>query len=199
MEVALAAGRHDIAAAIVMKRELTQAAIHRLERDNVRQKGDLLADAYLKLREEILPSVERRVSRIPMGHVRRIAGPILKQVVRDAYMLRSIKRALVPRLQREARNAGEAPWDEGAQQKLDELKQRLAGDDSELSWDIERALASFLARPRASELDRELVAQFRRQPDSSAREIAKRIGKPIRTVQYHYRKLVDYVRKQLNA
>lgn len=198
VEVALAAGRHDIAAATVMKRGLTQAAVHQLEYDSGRQQGELLTDAYLDLREEILPSIERRLSRIPMWDVRRIARPILQQAVRDAYLLKSIRRALVRRLEREARNAEEAPWDEEAEQKLDQLKQRLAGGGPELDWDIERATGSFLERPRASKLDRKLVAEFRRGPDSSAREIALRIGEPVRTVQDHWTKLVKHVREQLN-
>jgi DNA-binding CsgD family transcriptional regulator len=199
VEVALAAERHDIAAAVVMERKLTQDVIHQLERDNSRPEGDLLADAYLELRESILPSIRRRIGRIPMRDTRRIARPLLKQVARDAYLLKAIRRAVVRRLERETQGMEGAPWDEEARHKLAQLKHRLAGDDSELNWDVERALASFLARPRVSELDRKLVQELRQSPESSARQIALCIGESVRTVQHHRRTLVDYVRKQLNT
>ena len=200
VEVALAAGRHDIAAAVVMERELTQGAIRQLERDNRRQEGDLLADAYLALRGQILPSIRRRINEIPMGDAQRIARPMLEQMVRDAYLLKSLKRALVRRLEREARGREqEGELDAEAEERLEQARQKLAGGSAELDWDIERALASFLARPRAGEIDRKMVAELRRCPDASAREIALAIGEPVRTVQYHYRQLVEHVREQLNT
>ena len=199
VEVALAAGRLDITAALVMERAATRSTIRSLEMSNKREAGELLADAYVEMREKILPSIERRLHRIPLADMRRVARPVLEQVVRDAYLVKSIKRVLVRRLERERRRKEkEEKW--VVQRSATEI-QRLAdahrGQDQ--NWLVEQAIASFLERPRASALDRKLVAALRRRPESRAKEIAGRIGEPVRTVQYHYRKLVDHVRKQLEG
>jgi hypothetical protein len=194
-QVALAAGRADVAAAVVMERGATRRAIRFLEIENKREEGELVSAAYGELREKILPSIERRVRRIRMADSRRLGRPMLEQMVRDAYLGKSIRRALVQQLEREGKQAErEATFSSAMAKRLAEAELR---PDWELGWDIEQATASFLQRPRASELDRKLVAALRRWPDCSTAEIARRIGEPIRTVQYHWRKLLEHVRKQL--
>jgi hypothetical protein len=200
MEVALAAGRFDIAAALVMGRAATQRAIRSVEIGNEQEEGELVTTAYLELDQHIFPSILRRLDRVPLRDAGRILQPKLKQVVRDAYLVTSIRRALVRRLGREAqRKEREGEWDEEAQQRLAQMRHELTVGISDRNRDIEQAMASFLERPRVSALDRKLVAALRRWPDSSAREIAGRIGEPVRTVQYHYAKLVGYVTKQVES
>jgi hypothetical protein len=196
-QVALAAGRADVAAAVVMERGATRRAIRSLEIENEREQGELVSAAYRELREKILPSIERRVRRIRMADSRRLGRPMLEQVVRDAYLGKSIRRALVQHLEREGKQAErETTFESAMATRLAEAELR---PDWELGWDIEQAMASFLQRPRASELDRKLVAARRRWPDYSTAEIARRIGEPIRTMQYHWRKLLEHVRKQLES
>jgi len=194
-QVALLAERPEITAAMVMERAATRSAIRSLEISNEREEGDLLTDAYLELRRTILPSIQRRFNRVPMADFRRVLRPALTQVVRDAYLVKSLRRALVRRLDPEAqRKEKEEEWDDEADRCHSARHHRK---DQELNWEIEQAMASFLERPRASELDRKLVAALRRWPDASAAELARRISKPVRTVQYHRRKLLEYLRKQL--
>jgi len=199
-EIALVAGRADITAALVMERAAIQRAIHWVERSNEQEESELISAAYVELHQHILPSIGRRLDGVALRDGRRILQSKLKQVVRDAYLVKSIRRALVRRLEQEAQcKEREGEWDDEAQQGIAQMRQDLANSARDRNWYIERALASFLARPRASDLDRKLVAALRRSPDSSARAIAQQIGKPVRTVQYHYRKLVAYVRKQLES
>ncbi len=199
-EIALVAGRADITAALVMERAATQRAIRWVERSNEQEEGELISAAYVELHQHILPSIGRRLDGVALRDGRRILQPKLKQVVRDAYLVKSIRRALVRRLNREAqRKAKEKEWDDEAQQCLAQMRHGMAKGDRDRSWDIEQAMASFLERPRASELDRRLVAALRRLPKAPAAEIARRLGEPVRTVQHHYRKLIDYLRKQLES
>jgi hypothetical protein len=199
-EIALVAGRLDITAALVMERAAVQRAIRWVERSNEQEEGELISAAYAELHQHILPNIERRLDGVALGDARRILRPKLKQVVRDAYLVKSIRRALVRLLGREARRkAKEEEWDDEAQQRLAQMRQGMANDDRDQNWDIEQAMASFPARPRDSELDRKLVAALRRWPESSAREIAGRLREPVRTVQHHYRKLIDHVRKQVES
>lgn len=194
-EVALMAGRHDIAAAVAMGRPQTRAGVQRLERGSGQEEGELLGDAYLALLEEILPSIQRRLHRIPMAEAPSRLRPLLEEVVRDAYLVKSIRRALVRRLKREAKRAeAETEFSSDLAERLAKAERR---PDPELDWRIEEAIASFLERPRASELDRKLVAALRRWPDCSIAEIARRIAKPIRTVQDHRKKLDEHVREYL--
>jgi hypothetical protein len=145
---------------MVMERAATKSAIRSLEVSNEREEGDLLADAYLELRETILPSIQRRFNAVPLADFSRVLRPALTQVVRDAYLVKSLRRALVRRLEPEAqRKATEEEYDDEVDQCHSARHHRK---DQELNWEIEQAMVSFLARPRASELDRRLVAAMRR-------------------------------------
>ena len=193
-QVALLAERPEVTVAMVMERAATRSAIRSLEILNEREEGELLTDAYLELQETIVPSIQRHLSRVPMADFRRVLRPALTQVVRDAYMVKSLRRALVRQLGLEAqRKEKEEQWDD----EVDRHHSARHQEDQHLNWEIEQAMASFLERPRASELDRKLVAALRRWPDASAAEIARRISRSVRTVQYHRRKLLEHLKKQL--
>ena len=196
-EIALAAHRPDITAAVVMKRAVTLRAIRSLEGENKREESELVGAAYLELRGNILPSIKRRLDGVPLAQARTKARRLLGQVLSDRYLVKSVGRALVRRLKREQKRAErETTFSPATATRLAEAELR---PDWELGWDIEQATTSFLQRPGASELDRKLVAALRSWPDCSAAEIARRIGEPIRTVQYHWRKLLEHVRKQLES
>ncbi|NIM05566.1 MAG: hypothetical protein GTN65_08105 [Armatimonadetes bacterium] len=195
-EVALLVGRPDVTAALVMERVKLRRSIDNLEKVNKQEEGDLVTTAYLKLVEEIIPRIQRHLKEVPMTDFRRVVQPMLAEVLQDAYLVTSIKRELVRHLKRELRQKEKD--EEWLAESMAKEKQRLTDPniDREQAWVIEQAMASFLERPRVGELDRKMVAELRRSPDSSAREIAGRIGEPVRTVQYHRRKLREYVRKE---
>ena len=200
-EVALRAGRPDITVAVVMARAATRVAISSLEATTGRSQGELVSAAYLDLRETILPSIARRLGQVPLSEARTTVPPLLEQVLKDAYLVTSIGHALGESLARDGeRRKRETRWSEEAELHVQRAPHGAwlgRRDEGELAWGIEQALASFGRRPGAAGLDRKLVAARRRWPDVSVAEIARRIGEPVRTAQYHHHRLLEYVRKQL--
>ena len=178
-----------------MNLEAASRAIRSLQMTDPGPGDDLVGEAYLGLRDRILPNVRRPMDGIPLSEMRTVLAPRLKEVAGDAYLTVSIRRDLVDYLKAQVKQDGrEVPQD------LSPLVDPMpppGSDDLTLRLDIEEALRAFFRLPRATKLDRKMVAAFREDPQLSARSIAARIEEPVRTVQVHYREMLEFVKKRV--
>jgi len=199
VEVALVAPetRH-IAAGILATRGLRTLASRHLTL-TTEQEEEMQTKAFVALSEQILPSIQRRV----MKCVPQRAREVLAQVTRDAYLVRSLVRAIVPTLRSDRKYAKLTVVPEADESKPEDEPEAHPADGG---YNLEEALdrlvvaegiEAYLARRGAKDVDREMIAILREDPETPVTEIARRLGVPEGTLRYRLKRLKDYLAERL--
>ena len=187
VEVALLAGRADVVARMAVERGLQREAARGVRARSPEDRQDLPNEAYVALHGEIIPSIERRILNLEPAKAR----PVLEAVTGDGYLVASMRRALLEGVQRDVQCA-EEPLSE------EEADKAAAADTAPplALWDTEAAVARFLRRRGASDLDRRIAAALWKAPDASAAQIAHALRASERTVRDHLGKLRRYLQAE---
>jgi hypothetical protein len=190
LQVATLCRRPDVAAAIIVEKRLLRRAVATTGTPDPALKDELLSEAYVLVAERIMPSLSRRVGKIPVSELK----PRLQSLTTDAYLLRAIQSELRRFLGRHRKAAENVPsstteepavWPDGP-----------GGPDTLIA--IKDLLRRFASRPGATGLDRRLVQAFLLAPRRSARSLAAEWKMPERTVGEHRRLMLQYLRGHLS-
>jgi DNA-directed RNA polymerase specialized sigma24 family protein len=120
--------------------------------------------------------------------------PLVAQVTKDAYLVLAIRRELIrylekEELHREREEAQEPAVLEDKPLCAPEQERRLN------HWAVEQAIARFLKRPRAKQIDAQILAAIRDDSERSSASIARELGVPETTVRYRRRLLMEFLSK----
>lgn len=206
LQVSVAGQRPDIALAVLLRQGLDRRALRSLEVADSETREELVGQATLALGEEILPALERRVNGLGLGGMAQLK-PLLVEVTKDAYLVLAIRRELIRYLEKEElhREREEAQEPAVVEDELlcaPEQKRRLHDwvieQERRLNhWAVEQAIARFLKRPRAKQIDAQILAAIRDDSERSSASIARELGVPETTVRYRRRLLMEFLSKDL--
>jgi len=184
--VALIHGRLDLAAAILMHQRPELRAKARATNQLPGDWEDLDGEVFLVLREQVLPSLGRRVAAIELRYGRLA----LDELLSNQYLVASVIRAIGRRRHQVHRQVErETPLAD------------LSGREEEKAADaldvlaVEQALGEYFAQSDRAELDRQILTAERAKV--SMAQLSQQTGVPERTLRHRRRKLIEFCRSQL--